>query len=74
MIHNLAFSLFLGFPLIMYGGLLAFLLLLLTLTVGALNYRGIRTIPFKWHPRLALLTLIVSLIHVFFGLAFFFNF
>lgn len=74
MIHNLAFTLFFGLPLIMYGGFLALFFLIFTATVGALNFKGIRVIPFKWHPRLALIAIIVALVHAFFGLSFFFNF
>lgn len=74
MIHNIAYTLILGKPLIMYGGILTFLLLLFTATVGALNFKGISVIPFKWHPRLALTTIIIATIHAIFGLSVFFNF
>jgi hypothetical protein len=74
MIHNLAFTLFLGQPLIMYGGITTFLLLLFTAIVGALNFKGIRIIPFKWHPILALITILVALIHGILGLSILLNF
>lgn len=74
MINNIAFTLFLGKPLIMYGGIFAFLLLLATATVGALNFRGITIISLKWHSRLAIITIIVAIIHAIFGLSIFFNF
>lgn len=74
MIHNIALTLFLGYPLVMYGGILTLLLLLLTATVGALNFKGIVTVPFKWHPRLAITTITVALIHGFLGLSIVFNF
>lgn len=74
MVHNLAYTLFLGKPLIMYGGLLTFLLLLFTATVGALNFKGITIIPFKWHPRLAIATISVAIIHAILGLSIYFNF
>ncbi|MFA6454512.1 MAG: hypothetical protein WCV70_01490 [Patescibacteria group bacterium] len=74
MIHNIAYTLILGKPLIMYGGILTFSLLLFTATVGALNFKGIAVIPFKWHPRLAIATIIAALIHALFGLSIFFNF
>jgi len=74
MIHNIALTLFLGYPLVMYGGILTFLLLLTTATIGALNFKGIVTIPFKWHPRLAITTIIVALIHGLLGLSTIFNF
>ena len=74
MIHGFALTLFLGKPLVMYGGIVTFLLLLFTATVGFLNFKGIQTIPFKWHPRLALTTIIVAIVHAVFGLSILFNF
>ena len=74
MIHNLALTLFLGFPLIMYGGIATFLLILFTATVGALNIKGIKTIPFKWHPRLAIITIVFAIIHGILGFSILLNF
>jgi hypothetical protein len=74
MIQEIAFTLILGKPLIMYGGILTFLLMLFTATVGALNFKGIAVIPFRWHPRLAIITVTAAAIHAFFGLSVFFNF
>ena len=74
MIHNLALTLFLGFPLVMYGGIATFLFILFTATVGALNFKGISIIPFKWHPRLALITIIFAIIHGVLGLSILLNF
>jgi hypothetical protein len=74
MIHKIALTFFLGQPMIMYGGILTFLLLIFTATVGALNLKGSHVIPFKWHPRLAIATIIIAIIHAVFGLSIFFNF
>lgn len=74
MIHGIALTLFLGKPLIMYGGILTFLLLIFTATVGYLNFKGIRLVPFKWHPWLAIATITAATIHALFGLSIFFNF
>lgn len=74
MIHNIALTLFLGKPLVMYGGIFTFLLLLTTATVGFLNFKGIWIVPFKWHPRLALATIVIAIIHALFGLSILFNF
>jgi hypothetical protein len=52
-----------GKPLIMYLGILTLLSFLATATVGALNMKGITTIPFKWHPRLAVFSICLALIH-----------
>lgn len=74
MIHTLALTLFLEKPMVMYGGIFTLLLLLFTATVGALNMKGISVIPLKYHFKLALVTIIIGLIHAFFGLSIFFNF
>lgn len=74
MIHSLASTLLLGLPLIMYGGIFSYLLFLATAVVAVLNHKGIRTIPFKWHPRLAILAIAVATIHAIFGLSFYFGF
>ena len=58
----------------MYGGIFALLFILFTATVGALNYKGITVVPFRWHPRLAIITILFALIHAFFGLSIWFNF
>lgn len=63
-----------GLPLIVYGGIITFTLLSFTATVGFLNYRGIRMIPFRWHPRLAVLTIIAALLHGLLGLSVFLGF
>ena len=74
MINSIALTLFLGKPLIMYGGIFTFLLLLFSASVGFLNFKGISIIPFKWHPRLSLITIIVAIVHMLFGLSIIFNF
>jgi hypothetical protein len=74
MISKIAYTLLFGKPLIMYGGIVTFLLLLFTATVGILNFKGIKTIPFKWHPKLAILTIIFALTHAILGLSIYFNF
>ncbi|HEX7586009.1 MAG TPA: hypothetical protein VF390_00005 [Patescibacteria group bacterium] len=74
MVSSLAFYLFLGKPLIMYGGILTFLSLLFTAAISIMNKKGIFAIPFKWHPRMAVLTIIIGTIHAIFGLSIYFNF
>ena len=58
----------------MYGGIFTLTLVLFTATIGALNHKGVTVIPFRWHPRLAILTIISALIHGLFGLSIWFNF
>lgn len=74
MVQNIAYTFVFGKPLVMYGGILTMLLLLSTATVGFLNFKGIHIIPFKWHPRLALTTIIIAVIHAILGLSLYFNF
>ncbi len=74
MIQNIAFTQVFGLPIVAYGGMTTLLLVLFTAIVGFLNYRGITTIPFKWHPILALLTIIFSLVHGIMGLSIFLGF
>jgi len=74
MISKIALTTFLGLPLVMYGGVLTFLLVIFTATVGLLNYKKITIIPFKWHPRLAVTTITVAVVHAVFGLSILFNF
>lgn len=74
MILDLAYYLILGKPLIMWIGILTYLCLLATATIGALNYRGITVIPFKWHPFLAVTTIVLATLHAIMGLAAYFNF
>ena len=57
-----------GKPLILYGGVLTLLLLLLTAAVSIMNKRGITIIPFKWHIRLAAVTLLFALVHASLGI------
>ena len=52
-----------GKPLIMYLGILTLLSFLATAVVGALNFKGITTIPFVWHPRLAVFAICLAVIH-----------
>lgn len=74
MIHTIAYTLFLGKPVIMYLGILTYLFFIATATVGLLNFRGNTVIPFKWHPRLAATALTLATIHAILGLSLYFNF
>jgi hypothetical protein len=74
MIHQIALFMILDKPLQMYGGIFTLCLMLFTATIGVLNFKGNTKIPFKWHPRMAILTIIFGIIHAIFGLSIFFNF
>ena len=74
MISDIALTLIFGKPAIMYGGIFSLLLMLSAAAIPILNSKGIHTVPFHWHQRLAVITIIVALIHALFGLSIFFNF
>ena len=74
MIQNIAYTLVLGKPVIMYMGILTYLSLLSTATIGLLNFKGYNYVPLRWHPRFAVTTIILGTIHAIFGLSVFFNF
>jgi hypothetical protein len=53
-----------GLPLGLYFGILTFLCLVITATMGFLVLKGIYHIPFKWHKRMAIVTFAVAFIHI----------
>lgn len=72
MFQNITYALFFGKPLIMYLGIVTLLLFFLTAAIGILNLRGIRTIPFKWHPRCAMIAILFAIVHGTLGILAFF--
>ncbi len=71
MIHKAAFFPIFGHPLIIYIGILTVVCILCTATIGLLNYKGIKIIPFKWHIIFAVTTISLALVHGLFGLSIF---
>ena len=57
-----------GLPLIVYGGILTLISLLTTAGIMYLNNRKITKIPFQWHHRMALITVVLGLIHGLLGI------
>jgi len=74
MIQKMAFTLFLGRPMMMYVGILTFLLLIVSAVIGYLSFRGNTSNLIRWLMWLARLTIVVASIHAIFGLASYFNF
>ena len=74
MIKQIAFYIILGKPLIMYMGIITLLSLLFTASISILNKKGITIIPFKWHKRMAMITIILALIHSLLGLSLYYKF
>lgn len=68
MVKDIAYFLIFGKPLIFYTGILTLLSFLFTALIGFLNYNGIQKIPFKWHPRMAVISITLAIIHGLMGL------
>lgn len=74
MIADIANILVFGKPVIIYVGLLTLLSLLFTASIGYTNYKGIKGLPFKYHPLMAAITITLAAIHVLLELGIYFNF
>jgi hypothetical protein len=72
MLQEISYFLIFGKPLIMYLGIVTLLAFLLTASIAVLNKKGIRTIPFRYHPRCAILAISLAVIHGIFGILAFF--
>jgi hypothetical protein len=55
------------------AGIILFLCLIGTATLGAMIMKGKGNIPFSWHMNLARLTIVIALIQAFFVMAWFFG-
>lgn len=69
MIHQIALTTFLGFPLVAYMGIITFSSFLFTASIGYTNHHGIKWIPFKWHPRMVITSFTIATIHAFLALS-----
>ena len=63
MLQEISYFLIFGKPLIMYLGIVTLVAFLLTASIAILNKKGIRTIPFRWHPRCAMFAIGLAIIH-----------
>lgn len=72
MFTQISYQLIFGKPLIMYMGIATIISLLVTASIGYMNYKGHTFIPLKWHFFMAKITLVLALIHGFFGIAAYF--
>lgn len=63
MFTQITFYKILGLPLLMWGGIFTFILLLITALVAYLTVKNIRPYPVKLHYQLAIIVIILSLIH-----------
>ena len=68
MFQNITYFLIFGKPLIMYLGILTLLAFLFTASIAVMTLKGIRKIPFKWHPRCAACAIVLALVHGLLGI------
>ena len=62
-LNNLAYTYIGNYPVIMYLGIITFLLLLVTAAIPRTNRKGWTRIPIKYHIRLAYITGVLATIH-----------
>jgi len=65
MLENISYYLIFEKPLIMYLGILTLSSFLFTASIAILNKKGIDKIPFRWHPRMAIISITLALTHGF---------
>jgi hypothetical protein len=63
MLQDITYFLIFGKPLIMYLGIVTLAAFLLTASIAVLNMKGIRVIPFRWHPRCAVVAIGLAILH-----------
>lgn len=63
MLENINYFPIFGKPLIMYVGILTLLSFLFTALIAVMNKKGVRIIPFKWHPRMAFFSISLAILH-----------
>lgn len=73
MIEKIAYFLIFGKPLLFYTGIITIFSFWFTALIGFLNFKGYHVISFKWHPRMAIFSISLSIIHAILGLSAYFN-
>lgn len=63
MLEEITYFLIFGKPLIWYLGIFTLLSILVTASIPLLNRKKKLRIPFKWHTRIAIFSIILALIH-----------
>ena len=63
MLENITYAPFFGKPLILWLKIFPLLSFLVSTSIALMKMRGIRSIPFKWHPRLAVFSICLALVH-----------
>ncbi|WP_048190224.1 hypothetical protein [Methanobacterium sp. SMA-27] len=73
MLSSIAYFQILGKPLILYLGVITFLSFMTTATLGLLIYRG-KNIPFKIHPTMAGISILLGITHGTLALSIYFQY
>ena len=63
MLEDVTYYLIFGKPLIMYLGLMTLLSFSFTASIAIMNKRGIKGIPFRYHPKMAIFSLVLAILH-----------
>jgi len=63
MFKDISYFPILGFPLLGYLGILTLLSIFLTVSIPLMNRRGIRIIPFRYHPVCAACAVTLAIVH-----------
>ena len=63
LLRSIALAQLFGKPFIIYLGFITILSFLFTASISILNKRGVRYVPFKWHPRMARISIVLGIIH-----------
>jgi ABC-type proline/glycine betaine transport system permease subunit len=61
-----------GIPVIMVLGIITLISVITTATIGFMVFKGTKKIPFRWHIRLAILSITLAVLHGLLGLSFLF--
>lgn len=68
MFSSIAYYIFLGLPMIAWGGIVSFFFLFSTVFIAFLHKKGNFTIPYKYHPIFGFITLILASFHGLLGI------
>ncbi len=63
MLEDVTYYLIFGKPLIMYLGLMTLLSFSFTASIAIMDKRGLKIIPFRYHPKMAIFSLTLAIIH-----------
>ncbi len=64
MISSIGHMQFFGLPIALYFGIITFICMMVTVVTGVLVLRGLYHIPFRWHMRMAWVTIFFALVHI----------